>query len=446
MRLVAVLATLILAASAWYAPTIRAGKTASFAASEFAVSDPAERVRIGKKERALGIQLAGYDELINGGSKDPAHRLGRIRIGILLGAAVDAHKGLGELVQAQIRDYIEHRETIDPDGSFIRELMRDWIRLKTQNPDHFYQRVAVLIFRAAAGEKDALTELLKYNERGPFYSQFFPFVRSHFLRWNVVEPFVKYQLERLDDKDIYGFVEASYTLLLYESIFGVGTELLDSNLDEIRDAMKTVYGRLARPDPTNRLLIGAGVSVLRGMTILALRGDRDFRKILIQAEPVEMPYHLEYLAVAKTALGPLPRPGQREFDGLEPELQTFLFRIAAVRAGLIRRALGSNDDPALADQLDAMLKFVRVGYQTAAPLARGPMLLMLCKVGTDADRARIDEALVGGNIPALVASSLKRPEDPIRLMLPAINSPLTWPGALAAVSISSGNDAPLFQD
>ena len=418
MRIVAVLATLALAASAWYAPTVREARRSDISRAPFVVADPVERIRVGEREASLGVQLAGYDQLLRDGSEDPAHVRGKIRTCLLLGAAVDRQPGLSQLVQKEIAAYVEHHERIDPDGSFLRGLMREWLELKVEDRDVFYQRVSVLIFEASKGDKKALAELLAYNERGPFYSQFFPFARLHALSWKVVDPMVRYQFAR--PGNIQGMIEASYTLLWYESVFGVGTELLDQHLDDIRDAFKAFRGKLARPNRNDNVLLSTGVSAVRGMALLAMRGDRDFATILRSAEPIEMPYHIKHLEAARFALGKMPRPGQKVFEELDADVRDFLFYAASARAGLLRRQLAEQDDPDAADRLDAALKMVRAGHQSTSPLMRGVLFMVLYRVGTDADRARVDEVLAGGGIPGLYAASIKPPANPAASFFPAL--------------------------
>ncbi len=444
MRVLALLVTLGLAASAWYAPKIKAKRVAARIGHDLIVPAPRDRIQIGIRERALGLQLAGYDELIANGEDDAEFYRGRIRVGFQLGATVIGHEGLSKLVQLQVQDYLEHQERIDPDGSFLRRVMRGWIDSQLSDQSAFYRRVSVLMFQVAKHDKKALADLLDYTRQGPFFSQYFPFARIHAVSWTAVEPLVKHYFA---DGKLEAVVEAGYTLLWYESVYGVGTELLDRHLDDVREALKEIRAKLRAPNRNNHILLGSGIAGIRAMALLAMRGDADFIKILENAQPVEMPYHVKHLRAAKVVIGAdaWPRPGQKHFDRLDPELQDFLFRTAAAHAGLLRRQLQAGHDPVLADRLAATLKFARAGYQSAGALMRSTLLLVLHRHGTESDRSELDEAFKAGGYPSLYASCVRPPQNPARVYLPAMNAPGIWPPAMAAVNLAYEDPSPVFQ-
>ncbi|MDH3590775.1 MAG: hypothetical protein OER88_02790, partial [Planctomycetota bacterium] len=330
--------------------------------------------------------------------------------------------------------YLAQRARIDPDGSFLKEMMNEWIDLRLQHTG-FYARASLAMFLATVNDPRGHEMMKGFSQKGPYFSQFFPFVRAHLVHWNAVEPMVRHYLET---GDVEGKTEAGYTLLVYEAIFELGRDLLDKHEADIREAFLTIRRQLRAPDRRNPILLSVGTTAMQGLAMLALRGDKGVRTVLRKMRPVEVPFHVEPMRAARYVAGikPYPRPTSNAFLNLPDSEQLYLWRGSHLRAAVFHRELASDARPEVADDFREAMKFVRASYQTNHFLLRGTALVVLNRVGTERDKEVIEQALAGGGIPSLYATCLLDPEDPVPTLLPAVGSMAAWTAALAAVTLA----------
>ena len=447
MRILLGLVAVGLAASAHYAPRLHAERPGSLPLEGFVTDDPIERAAWGDEHRSLGSALSGYEEAHAASGDDELLRQ-RIRVGLLIGAVALGQPGLHELVRVQTTDYLERRGEIDPDGTFIRGVVREWLDERVNfdwlHRQGFYSRASASIYLSARRQEAGRKMLWTLVSEGRFYREFFPYVRRKHPSWPAVEPLVRHYLEKGGLGGLGGRVEAGVTLLDYYVLFGVGKELLDRWLPDIRDAIREMRVRLRSGEPDDETS-AIGPHAILGLAMLANLGYPEERRALERAEIHRYGPVANVLRVAWIETGKLSfeshRPGSRDFD-LLLEASDFYSRAAAHRAALIRRGLLDGKQ----EELARLLAILEAGFDGAHMPTRVYCLHALVAIddelGQRLARRAVDERSVISVTAGVLLDDVK---DRVAVFLPALMSPMPDTSALAAASLLDLDTGPALQ-
>lgn len=437
MRLLTALAAAVLLGSLFLASRHRARRAPSFPIGRFVTEDPSARVRVGKAEKALGVEMSGCEDLVRERPGDMDALRARIRVGFLLGSVGLAQPRVPEIVRAQSDAYLEHRERIDPDGTFLGEAIRQWadarLRLDRDHQTSFYACAAAGIFLGARGEPKARETLFEITRQGDFHLQFFPFARRYHPGWPIVEPLVTHYLEH---GDLAGRAEAGVTLLEYHDLFGVGGDLFERFLPVIRDSVREMLERVHAL--TDEGASQAGRTAVVGMALLASRGDADQMRLLAEAkdERVSASYapHVDTVRIARlwtgledfASIGPL----SVRFKDMDPFDQETYYLAVAHRAQHLLRQGGATEE--LSRLLDVLESAFDGTVQTLRVLAMQALLRLAPERGAALVRRALDAR---GPFAVYAGALAERVDDPVALFLPYLGSPTPDVAAISAASL-----------
>jgi len=438
MRVLVFLAVVCLVASAGLAPGTFLKRPGSLPLARILDADPQERARLGLAEKRLGAALAGFeDQVVRDPANDEALRQ-RIRVGITIGAVAFGQPGLNELVRFQVQSYLEHRRRIDPTGSFLQGVLREFVdhrlHFDWSSGPGFYACTSTALWLAARGDPAGGDMLDALTRQGDFHLELFPYLRRYRPGWLAVQPLIVHYLEQ---GDLVGRIEAGVTLLEYHVLFGVGKEEVDRFLPEIRAAIKEVRGGLRSRSLEPRLQ-ASGRTAIWGMGLLAAMGN-DLERDLLDRKDTELGMLYIFADCAQMArlvagLGDFEMylPNTQRFLGLDPIDQPYLFVAAALRATVLK-AQGQEQTPAFA----TCRKILEAAFD-AGPFL--PMRVFSMQVlsrldpalGKDIVRRAINEGGTMSVFGTILSDSL---EDEVPLLLPAVESPEPDISSIAAVSL-----------
>ncbi|MHC4547260.1 MAG: hypothetical protein ACYTEZ_00665 [Planctomycetota bacterium] len=438
MRILAGLTVLGLCASAYLAPAYQRERPGSLPRVEF-VDEPAERAARGERERALGVALAGYEDL---SAEDPADLealRARIRVGLLIGAVALGQPGLHELVRVQTDAYLARRAELDPDGSFIRGVLEEWVEQRLHfdwtHRQGFYARVSTAIFLAARDDPRGHDMLMTLVKKGEFYTEFFPYARRLHPGWPAVAPLVRHYLEQ---GGLAARVEAGVTLLDYKILFGTGQDLWERFGEDIRAAVREMRHRVRtlRQDPETR---GSGETAILGLLMLAALGFPEEGKAVERAtrraylQHADLVFHVGHIWTGRRMFV----PQSPEYKRLDPTAQTYYYRAVAHRAALLTRGLAPGTD----EELDDCLRLLVAGFDGPYSGIRSLSLQVLAALVPEKRPELIRRAIDERNILSITAAALAdRLDDPLAVLLPPLQSPEPDYSALAAVTLLDRGD------
>lgn len=438
MRLLIALAAAALLASAYLAPRHYAGRETGFPIGRFVTTDAWARAREGEAGKELGVAMGGYEDLVRDRPGDLDALRGRIRTGFLIGAVGLGQPGLQDLVRAQADAYLERRAELDPDSSFLRAVVAQWLdgrlRFDWFHQLGFYACAATSILRAARGDPAGREMLLELSRHGDFYVQFFPFARRYHPGWHAAETLIVHYLEH---GDLAARVEAGVTLLDYNGLFGVGGDLVERFLPVIRDSVREMRGRVRAF--TAEGASDAGRASIVGMALLANRGDADEMRLLAEAKSErELLYyapHADTVRIARmlvglgdfASMGPLT-VNHKDLDSADQE---FYYLAAAHRAVRLLKEGGAGGGEA-----QGCLDLVESAFDTSVAQLRVLAMQTLLRLAPERGAALVARALDGRGILGVYAGALAdRVEERVAFFLPAMSSPMPDLSALAAVSM-----------
>jgi hypothetical protein len=431
MRFALILAAIGLVASLPLAPWHARGLDEGL----FWDTDPARRAARGEEEGSLGVAMAGYEDLFNATGDLDALRH-RIRTGLLIGAVAVRQPGLDALIEMQTRAYLERREELDPDGTFLQEVLERWVQERL----HFdwetrlglYARTATAMFLAARGDPEAAKLLLKLMGQGGFYSEFFPYVRARHPGWPAVEPLARHYLEQ---GNLAARVEAGATLLNYYILFGVGGDLWDRHREGIRSAFAEMRRRVLKFDQ-DPMTTGSGGTALNGIAMVGLLGFETERKIIALGRPERYAGHADVMRIARlwTGADSFDSVDQtsRVFRDLTPEARAQYYGAAAHRLAALHRGLIEGSE----EERDLLTRLLEAAYDETGSATRALALQTFVSLGAKQAPALIRRAIVGRGAFSIDAAALADDlEDPVPILLPALRSQEPDYAALAAVSL-----------
>lgn len=437
MRVLVFLAVAGLVASAVFAPRVFHARAGALPPGRVLDADPVERARLGLAEKRLGAALAGFEDQVVRNPGDAEALRQRIRVGITIGAVAFGQPGLNELVRFQVQSYLERRREIDPTGSFLQGVLREFVEHRLHfdwsSGPGFYACTSTALWLAARGDPAGGEMLDALTRQGDFHLELFPYLRRYRPGWPAVGPLIVHYLEQ---GDLVGRIEAGVTLLEYYVLFGEGKDVVDRFLPEIRAAIKEVRGGLRnRSLPPN--LQASGRTAIWGMGLLAAMGN-DLERDLLDRKDTELGMLYIFADCAQLArlaggLGDFAKylPNTQRFQGLDPVDQPFLFVAAGVRATVLK-AQGQEQSPAF----ETCRKILQAAFD-AGPL---PMRVFAMQVlgrldpalGKDLVRRAINERGTMSVFGTVLSDSI---EDDVPLLLPAIESPEPDISSISAVSM-----------
>ena len=315
---------------------------------------PAERARLGEEERALGLAMTAYQEMLESDPENAQAQLGLFRASMRTSGVAPQRSDASEVLRGVIGNYLERRERIDPDETVLQQCLHEWIELRMHH-DWYLARASVAMWLATRGNKEAFEEIKDLNRQGPFFRDHFAYAQRYMPNWTGIAPLVEQYLQA---DDIVARIYAGVTLLQYNRIYGVGQDLLDRHRSTLRASFIEAKANL-RPDMGDNTPSTPGGQTLLG---LALLGTKDTRRILERMSPMEHPYLAAVLANARlwAGLDPIEKVDfeKPKYRSWSPVDQEFYFRGAMMRfIDLVRRERAESD-PAkkakLAEQLNVM--------------------------------------------------------------------------------------------
>ena len=397
--------------------------------------DPARRAARGEKEGALGVTLSGYEDLYDA-TRDLEALRNRIRTGMLIGAVAMGQEGLEALVIAQTKSYLQHRKELDPDGSFLQEVLERWVHervnfdWKTQRG--FYARTSTAMFLAARGDPIGSDMLRKLVQQGRFYTEYLPFARVRHPGWLGVEPVVRMYLEK---DDLGGRVEAGATLLDYYILFGEGGDLWEQYRENIRSAFAELRRRVlafAR-DPVT---IGSGATAMIGIAMIGMLGFEKERKIIARDRPTMYAGLTDIVKVARIWIGvdgfDKYEQTSLAFRDLETRAKEQYYSAAAHRLAAMHRGLIEGTE----EEREKLSDLLEAAFDETSNVTRALALQTLVSLKAERAPVLLRRALVGRGAFAIDAAALADGlEDPVAIFLPALRTPEPDYAALAAVSL-----------
>lgn len=441
MRLALILAAGGLVASLLLAPRYARGIDEDF----FWDADPARRAARGDEEGALGVSLAGYEDLYRA-TGDPEALRQRIGTGLLIGAVAMGQEGLAELVQTQVDAYLEHRADLDPDGKFLQEVIEKFVHERLhfdwQTIQGFYARAAAAMFLAARGDTAGNDMIDKLHGQGTFYAEFFPYVRARHPGWLAVEPSIRRYLEK---GDLASRVEAGTTLLNYYILFGVGGDLWKEHRERIRAAFAEMRRRVLgfAQDP---MTLGSGGTALLGMAMVGMLGFEKERRIIARDRPERYAGHADLMKVARVWIGvdgfDTYEQTSRAFRDLLPLAKEHYYGAAAHRLAAIRRGLieGSKEER------EELLRLLESAFDESNNVTRALALQTLVSLDDERVPTLLQRAIDGRGGFSIDAAALSDDlADPVPVLLPALRTPEPDYSALAAVSLLDRGDTHALQ-
>ncbi len=434
MRILTVLVATALLASAYPATLAHGRREGVFPIDRFVTPDPRARARQGDAAKQLGVARRGYEDLTRDHPGDLDALRGRIRNGFLIGSVGLGQPGLQELVRNEANAYLERRAQLDPDGTFLQEIIAQWLdgrlHFDWSHQAGFYACASTAIFRAARGDAAGRDMLLELSRRGDFFVQFFPFARRFHPGWPAAETLITHYLEH---GDLAGRVEAGATLLDYNGLFGVGGDVVERFLPVIRSSVAEMRQRVRAFTAEGGS--DAGRAALIAMALLANRGDAEEMRLLAEAkserELLLYAPHADAVRIGRmlvgldgfAAMGPLT-VRYKELDAAD---QDYYYLAAAHRAARVLKEGGQGG----AELLD----LVETGFDGAVAQQRVFAMQALLRLAPERGAALVARALDGRGVLGVYGGVLSdTTEDRVALFLPAVSSPMPELAVLAAVS------------
>jgi hypothetical protein len=439
MRLLTFLAAAVLLLSLFLAARHYSRREAAFPMARFVTADAASRAGGGYEAGELGIALGGYEDLVRARPDDLDALRGHFRTTLVIGSVGLGQPRLPDLHRVQAETYLAKRDRMDPDGSFLKEVIRQWVdgrvRVDWYHQAGFYACAATAIFAGARGDPKGPETLLAITRQGNFYLEFFPFARRYHPGWPIVEPLVVHYLEH---GDLAGRVEAGVTLLDYHALFGVGGELVDRHLPAIRDSIREMRRRVRAF--TDEGASDVGRAAIVGMALLANRGEEEEARLLaeVKAERDIVHYapHADTVRLARmwagiddySTMGPLTA----RYKELHEMDQEIYYLGAAHRAALLMRQGAAETEPRVAGLLDLL----EAAFDGPVPSLRVFSMQAMLRLAPARGAALVKRAIDGRGPFAVYAGTLAdNVEDPASLYLPYLASPMPDIAALAAASL-----------
>lgn len=400
---------------------------------EFRTLSPRERIAAVKDPKRVGYLYMAYKEANEKSPDDPEILRGRIRNGFLLGAVAEGQPGLGDLVREEAHLYLDHRKQIDPDGSFLHDVLDAWVnerlKLNEHTPMGFFGRLAVAMQLAACGDERGTKELFAFAKKGPVFTHFFPLVRTYLPGWKGVEPLCRYYLEAYDNKKykMDARVQAGTVLLEYHQLFGAGDDLYRRDLATVQRALRERASDLPSPPP------GPGVqaSCEQALLGLAMLGDPADRAFLARLKFEDVGIYAPVLRVARVWAGidPFEKYDMQSANWtlLPDYVQMLYFRAAGYCYVSARKAGRAKEASKLLGLVEAALG---VPGNTPLRLYAFEVLARCSDQYPDLPR----KVARGLGVPSLYAALLLPDKaDKLSYLLPGVSSPMAEYASLAAV-------------
>ncbi|MHC4932847.1 MAG: hypothetical protein ACYTGV_11725, partial [Planctomycetota bacterium] len=451
MRILLVLALLGLAASFYFAPDSFERRFWTVPEGALFDADPLVRAARGEEERSLGVAMEGYLDLTQSAAVDVEAVRGRFLTGLKLGAVAIGQQGLPQFVNEHVKIYLARRDEIDPDGFVLQEAVRTWINLRlglpVQSAPHlFYSQAAVAIFLAARDDPRGHELLMEYVRRGPFYTQFFTYVRRSHPAWRAVRPLVKHYLEK---GNLDGRLEAGVTLLDYNNLFGEGADLLEVHTENIRAAFSKCIERWGGRS-RDRYFDQGAVALVLG---LALLGGPAEQRALKNMPDVDFPEIVDFLRIARILAGVTPLEayeiGSDRWNLLSSDAQDFYFRAAVQLFARLRRQVAAAAEGPQRERLAERLKAAQAVAE-AGLVAGTKDVMIFCFQGLVCNDPFFESSLPprmieGRGPPSLYAASFTELQDPVAVLLPGMVSSEPDVAAIAAVTLLDIDAPPPIQ-
>lgn len=437
MRILAILAAAALLGSLFLAARHYARREASFPVARFVTPDPAARAGKAQEAGQLGVALGGYQDLVRQRPDDLDALRGRFRTTFAIGSVGLGQPELPEMLRAEAETYLARRQELDPDGTFLKDVVRQWVqgrlRLDWYHQAGFYACASTAIFLGARGDPKGPETLLAISKQGNFYLEFFPFARRYHPAWPIVEPLVSHYLAQDDPA---GRVEAAVTLLDYHALFGVGGELVERHLPALREAIGGMLREVR--GFTQRGASEIGRAAIVGTALLALRGEKEEAELLAsvksEREIVFYGAHADTVRIARLWAGFEPfatmGPLTSRYKELHEMDQELYYLGAAHRAAHLQRQGGH--DAEVAELLDLLESAFDSPVPNLRVLAMQAMLRLAPARGAVLVRRGIEGRGAFGVYAGALASKV---DDPVALFLPALSAPMPEIAAIAAASL-----------
>jgi hypothetical protein len=330
MRLILpISAILLLVASAWLAPKLHSERQNASAGPKFGIDDPKERAAAGEREKALGLMLRGYEEILLKDPSDIEAARGFVRGGVILSAVSLGQRDVRHVVMAATQVYANNAKLIDPDGDLMERIIQEWIAIRRAN-SWFLAHASIDIWMASRDVKESQDTLVAFVQKkmGPFWREYFPYCQRHLPSWCGVEPMIRVCLE---EGELAAQVNAAVTLMMYRRIYGLGEELWQKHKRAIGAALIQAKSAMT-PNADVRSGGSVGGQVLLG---LALYDDPTTQRIIARLKPIEHPYLGRIVTVAQCWSGAIPLESidfeDRRYNVWYPETREFYFRGVMLR-------------------------------------------------------------------------------------------------------------------
>ncbi len=361
MRVALILALACLIASAIGAHYYFEARPTALSLSVFLHDNPNERAVWGEQNRSLGAALSAYEQMAMADNDDYEAIWKGIRTGILISGTGYTETGLPGVLRAFLTvDYPRIRPHVDPDGRRLRDTVREWQRLRMKS-EQFHIKAGTALWLAARGAKEGHDRLKVFFKKGPFYREFFSYAVAERPHWRCVGPVVEHYLT---GDDLAGRVEAGVALLEYNALYGVGKELLDRSLRDIRAAFREFKANL-KPG-LDLIEKGRAEVCVFGIALLAQRGYKEERRIIetMWENRLRYPEVAALLRVARMPAGLRDFP-VRDTDGLRPGKTGFNVLPAQVREyfyrSLVLHYLAIREDAAKKEEAKSVYEFLDDG-------------------------------------------------------------------------------------
>jgi len=441
MRVPTYVAVALLALSLWPAWRVYQDRRPVSDPGRFVSADAAARAALGEREGWLGVALSGYSDAVTASPDDLESLRGRIRTAFHIGGLAIDQPRMPELMAAQVEAYLARRAELDPDGSFLEEVLDGWCEARLgfefDTPEGFYRRISTSIYLAARGDPRGLASIRELPRLDLFHLEFFPYVRRHHPSWSAVAPFVERFLTRgtLDAR-----VNAGLTLLDYHTLFGVGQDLVDRFHADIRSAFREAKAALDA-ERGKRANVDMGKHALYGLALLSNLGHEEERRILDGMEPKRYPHHFAVIRVARVWAGLDPferlRPGsQRWHDLFDDVVREHYFLAAWHHLARAREDRGTRPGGE-----QKLLELLESGFDGRNAMIRILALHALATHGEGLGERCIRRALdERGTISVYAAILSDDLDDKVPALLPALTSPAADLPALAAAGMLGGGE------
>ena len=387
-------------------------------------TDPHARAEWAEKEGILGSALSGYEELVRLDPSDLDAQRSRFATLVRLNGATYAAlqlaeaKALIEMLAESIKTYLEHREALDPDGSFLQGLLDEWAESRLANPG-FHVQASAALYLAGQGDQRGLERLRYFAREGPFYTELLRYAIRYHPPFRAIEPMLAHYL---DEGPLNARVLAGSTLLEYHTLFGEGAELLARYRPVIREcfykSVREVDHKLAAGEDSLR--------VSESIFGLARLGGPEERRVLSAMRGVDYPRQLIEVRIARLWIGADPiekyLPDSDYFDDLDGVQQIQYYHQVANRFVTLEEG----------ETKEIYLDLLKSALISSAPVLRSYAIKVMARHAPDElDLKRIAD---GGGTDALTAANLLD-GDRVPYLLPGITSPEPNLSALAAISL-----------